>query len=158
LKYLLRSKCVDPWRARSRGDPGTPASLPHEVITRDYHNERQILQKKKLKKRLSIQALLNSLNTYDEFYSDYQITYNDGSGAFTYFFILHYKHCKLLAQNPKILIIDLTYKTNRYGMPLVNTVGITPFNRSFYAANVFITSETENDFIFIFETLKRMYE
>jgi hypothetical protein len=43
-------------------------------------------------------------------------------------------------------------------MPLVNIVGITPFNRSFYAASVFLASKTENDFIFMFEALKRMYD
>jgi hypothetical protein len=43
-------------------------------------------------------------------------------------------------------------------MPLVNIVGTTSFNRSFYAASVFIASETENDFIFIFEALKRIYD
>ena len=43
-------------------------------------------------------------------------------------------------------------------MPLVNIVGITPLNRSFYAASVFLISETENDFIFIFGTLKRIYD
>jgi MULE transposase domain len=56
------------------------------------------------------------------------------------------------------LVIDSIYKTNRYGMPLVNIVGITPLNRSFYAASVFMASETENDFIFMFEALKRMYD
>jgi hypothetical protein len=43
-------------------------------------------------------------------------------------------------------------------MPLINIVGTTPLNRSFYAASVFMVSETEDDFIFIFETLKRMYD
>jgi hypothetical protein len=43
-------------------------------------------------------------------------------------------------------------------MPLINIVGTTPLNRSFYAASVFMASETENDFIFIFEALKRMYD
>jgi hypothetical protein len=43
-------------------------------------------------------------------------------------------------------------------MPLVNIVGITSFNRSFYAASVFMASETEDDFIFMFEAFKRMYD
>jgi hypothetical protein len=43
-------------------------------------------------------------------------------------------------------------------MPLVNIVGITPLNKSFYAASVFMASETENNFIFMFEALKRMYD
>jgi hypothetical protein len=43
-------------------------------------------------------------------------------------------------------------------MPLINIVGITPLNRSFYAASVFMASEIENDFIFIFKALKRMYD
>jgi hypothetical protein len=98
------------------------------------------------------------LNIYDKFYSDYQIIHDDGSGALTYLIILHYKHCKLLAQNPEVLIIDSIYKTNCYGMSLINIVGITSFNRSFYAASVFMASETEDDFIFIFEALKRIYD
>jgi MULE transposase domain len=43
-------------------------------------------------------------------------------------------------------------------MPLVNIVGTTSLNRFFYAASVFMASETENDFIFIFEALKRIYD
>jgi hypothetical protein len=43
-------------------------------------------------------------------------------------------------------------------MPLINIVGITPLNRSFYAASVFMASETEDDFIFMFEALKRIYD
>jgi MULE transposase domain len=47
---------------------------------------------------------------------------------------------------------------NRYGMSLINIVGTTFFNRSFYAASVFMAGEIENDFIFMFEALKRIYD
>jgi hypothetical protein len=33
--------------------------------------------------------------------------------------------------NSKILILDLTYRTNRYKIPLVNIIGITSYNKSF---------------------------
>jgi hypothetical protein len=35
-----------------------------------------------------------------------------------------------LAQNPNVLIVDATYKTNRFNMPLVNTVRINNCNKN----------------------------
>jgi MULE transposase domain len=111
-----------------------------------------------LGERSSIHALLDELNTHTEFYSQHQTTQNDGSGALTYLFVSYHKHNKLLGQNPEVLVINSTYKTNRYDMPLVNIVGTTSLNKSFYAASVFMAGETLKDFLFIFQAIKRMYD
>jgi hypothetical protein len=51
-----------------------------------------------------------------------------------------------LAQNPNILLIDATYKTNRFNMPLVDTVGIDSCNRMFFVSFAFMFGEVDADY------------
>jgi MULE transposase domain len=70
---------------------------------------------------------------------------------------MHNKHRKLLTKNPEILIMDSTYKTNRFRMPLLNLVGVTANNKLFYAGSIFMPSETEEDFTIALKFLKKDY-
>jgi hypothetical protein len=40
-----------------------------------------------------------------------------------------------------VLMADCTYKTNRYNMPLLHFLGVTPINTSFSAGFVFLPGE-----------------
>jgi hypothetical protein len=51
-----------------------------------------------------------------------------------------------LAQNPDVLQIDATYKTNRFNMPLVDTVGIDSCNRTFFVSFAFMFSKADADY------------
>lgn len=42
--------------------------------------------------------------------------------------------------------MDCTYKTNRFGMPLLNIVGVTSTYHSFNAGFVFMNEETEANY------------
>jgi hypothetical protein len=46
-----------------------------------------------------------------------------------------------------MFVMDCTYKTNRFGMPLMNIVGITATFRSFNAGFAFIPDETEKEYV-----------
>jgi hypothetical protein len=59
--------------------------------------------------------------------------------------------------NSKVLVLDLTYRTNRYKMSLINIIGITPYNKSFFAGSAFILSERVLDFEYVFKTIKKVY-
>jgi hypothetical protein len=67
---------------------------------------------------------------------------------------MHNKHRKLFDQNPELLIVDSTYKTNRFNMPLLNMVGITPTHKSFFAGSCFLPSEIEDSFIWYFTRIR----
>ena len=67
---------------------------------------------------------------------------------------MHNKHRKLFDQNPELIILDFTYKTNRFNMPLLNVVGVTLTHKSFFAGSCFLPSETENNFIWCFPRIK----
>jgi len=67
-------------------------------------------------------------------------------------------HSHFLIENPEVLVLDATYKINRFRMPLVNIIGMTGMNRNFYAASVFLAGEKENDYDMVFSGLKDLYD
>ena len=59
---------------------------------------------------------------------------------------------------PEVLLLDCTYKTNKYGMPLLDMIGVDATGRSFCIAFAFLSGETEEDYTWALERLKALYE
>ena len=70
----------------------------------------------------------------------------------------HPKSLAYLAVYPDLLLLDCTYKTNRYGMPLLDIIGVNARERSFCVAFAFLSSETEEDYCWVLERLRSIYE
>jgi hypothetical protein len=136
------------------------------IIIRDLYNERDKIHREKLGYRSIMGVLVNALSEFNdkhkvitgEFFADFQIKYDEREGFLTHLFVFHSLHRKLLMANPKILVLDLTYRTNRYKMPLVNIIGIIPYNKSFFAGSAFIPSERVLDFEYVFKIIKKVYD
>jgi transposase-like protein len=60
--------------------------------------------------------------------------------------------------NWEVLIIDCTYKTNKYGMPLCIIFGVTALNTTFYVAFAFISSEHSDSYMWILERILELYQ
>ena len=54
---------------------------------------------------------------------------------------------QILKRFPDVILIDNTYKTNRYKMPLLNIVGITNLNTTFISGIAFLGGEEEADYL-----------
>ena len=54
--------------------------------------------------------------------------------------------------------MDCTYQTNRYGMPLLNIVGVTCTNTTFNAAFAFISNELHESYEWALENFKKIVE
>ena len=54
---------------------------------------------------------------------------------------------QMLARNPDVLILDCTYKTNRYKMSLLVITEVTNLNTSFYADFCFLRSENIENYV-----------
>lgn len=61
-------------------------------------------------------------------------------------FIAPKQHAELIRQSPDILLLDSTYKTNRFKMPLLNICGISQQQQPFQIAAVFLDGEKEEQF------------
>ena len=55
-----------------------------------------------------------------------------------------------------VIIIDLTYKTNRYKMPLCHFAHVTSSNTFFFAGFCFMSGEAEGDYIFAVNAYKTL--
>ncbi|PWI64023.1 hypothetical protein PCL_00444 [Purpureocillium lilacinum] len=62
------------------------------------------------------------------------------------------------ARRPELLILDCTYKTNKYKMPLLDMIGVDACQRSFGIAFAFLSGEAEEDFIWALDRLRSMYD
>jgi MULE transposase domain len=134
------------------------------MIMRDFYNARDKLKREKMGNKSPIYMLIEALSLFndkneaiDKFFTDYLIKFGEKRSPLTHFFVLYGLHRKLFIANPEILIFDLIYRINRYKMPLVNIIGITPYNKSFWAGNAFIPSEKILDFEYVFKTIKKVY-
>jgi hypothetical protein len=63
-----------------------------------------------------------------------------------------------LQSYPDVLILDCTYKTNKYGMPLLDVIGVDACQRSFCIAFAFLGGETEEDYVWAFDRLNLLFE
>ena len=54
-----------------------------------------------------------------------------------------------------VLILDPTYKTNMYHLPLLEIVGLTSTNKTFCIAFAFIQNETANNFEWVLRYLRQ---
>ncbi len=74
-------------------------------------------------------------------------------GYITSILFIYPESLAYLQTYPEILILDCTYKTNKYGMPLLDMIGIDVIGRSFYIAFTFLSGEAERDYIWTLERL-----
>ena len=63
-----------------------------------------------------------------------------------------------MIENPEVLTIDTTYKTNRFRILLINIIKITSMNRNFYTTNIFLAGEKKTNYDIIFFNLKILYD
>jgi len=72
-------------------------------------------------------------------------------------FWTHPNSLKLLNAFSNILLMDSTYKTNNYRLPLPQIVGVTSTGLTFLAAFVLMSSERENNFIWALQRLRGLF-
>jgi hypothetical protein len=89
-----------------------------EITAKDLYNRCQKLLKLRLRTRTPIQALLANLEAAG-MHPRWRL---DKKGHVKQLFFLHPEALQLYKQYPDVLLMDCTYKTNKFRMPLLNIV------------------------------------
>jgi MULE transposase domain len=129
------------------------ASLREEgavVIAKDISNIKSHIRSKNLGARTPIEAMFQQLQTHDYNYR----WRTDDIGHVTHLFFIHPRSLEMLREYPDLLLLDCTYKTNKFKMPLLNIVGVTSLNTTFHAAFCFIRKEENGDYLWALQQLK----
>jgi hypothetical protein len=124
------------------------------ILTRDIFNDRQHQQIEFLAGHTPIQVLLYTLQDDEDWVYQYQTDDND---KVTALFFSHRQCLEFLRSNPFFLVMDCTYKTNKYKMPLLQIIGSTALGSMFFVAFCFLSSETAESYGFALRCLKSMY-
>jgi len=80
----------------------------------------------------------------------------DGLGRLTHLFISYPATAELLDRFGDVLLVDATYKTNIYDMPVLEVVGITACHVGFTAACVVLPTETQPDYEWALSQLRAL--
>ncbi|MBW0566532.1 hypothetical protein O181_106247 [Austropuccinia psidii MF-1] len=97
------------------------------VILQDIYNQVKKIKKDKLQGRRPIDSLIDTLKREMSVWSSER----DSEGHITSLFFTHPLAIKLLHGFPHVILMDCTYKTNNYKMPLFHIVGFSSTNKTF---------------------------
>ena len=130
------------------------------ISIQDIYNERQANKKKLLGGLSSVQALLKALDEHggDDPESKYYFAHEeDDRDRVKYLFFAHPESLKYFQKNPDVLLIDCTYKTNKFKMPFLHAVGVSNTGQNFELAYCFLPGETEADYNFAIQQIYLLY-
>ena len=81
----------------------------------------------------------------------------DEEGLLTHLFFCRASFKKILKHNYEVLLIDATYKTNKYKISLVIVIDCTALNIIFYVGFAFIKGEKTSDYTWVLTQIKVLY-
>jgi MULE transposase domain len=125
----------------------------HPIVAQNIYNTQKKVRLEGLKGKTPMEALVAAVNT--ELYTFNYKT--DIDGRVTHFFFAHPYSISLLNQYPDVLLLDCTYKTNRFKMPLLNIVGSTCMHKTYYVSFCFLHNEIEESYIWALQQLSNLF-
>ncbi|KAK9166761.1 hypothetical protein Scep_001952 [Stephania cephalantha] len=122
---------------------------------RTIYNARQKFRIEDAGGRTQMQQLLHILekNKWMSWHRKYPDT-----NVVTDLFWSHPDSIKLLRCFSSVILMDCTYKTNMYRMPLLEIVGITSTHLTFSVGFAFISSETHANYVWALENLRSILD
>lgn len=127
------------------------------VKARDIYNAKRTIKRRALGGFTPMQALLKMLlgkkNAKKWVFEARKNCY----GQLTHLFFANRKVFKLLRKNYEALVVDCTYKTNKFKLPLCTILGHTPMKTMFIVAYAFILHEKEQDYSWVLLQVKLLY-
>jgi hypothetical protein len=85
-------------------------------------------------------------------------TKTDEADRLPHLFFASHDVLRAFGESPEVILMDCTYKTNKFGMPLFNIVGVSGMNTTTHLAHVFMRGETIEDYKWALNSLKLALE
>ncbi|KAJ6126037.1 hypothetical protein N7471_010664 [Penicillium samsonianum] len=125
------------------------------LIPQDIYNARKKLSQLFLAGRTPLQALLIELPKDGGWIFKYEL---DDQSHVSALFCMHKSSIAMLRKNPWVISMDCTYKTNRYGLPLLDIVGFAATGSTFHLAFAFMRDEKDDSYEVMLTCLAEAYE
>ena len=126
------------------------SDAPPSATLNTIYNHRNQLRSNLLEGRTSIEALIFEIRK-NNFY--HMIEISPGNSHMSSLFFAHPQSLTLAKRFPTTFILDCTYKTNKFRMPLLHIIGINSSNKSFSIALCFMPAEKKDNYAWALEQL-----
>jgi hypothetical protein len=123
------------------------------IISRDVYNIAVRLRREKLGGKTPVQWLLDLLQERN---FNLRFRTNPHTNRLRSLLFFHPTSVTLWRENPYVLLLDSTYKTNRYNMPLFNICALTGNNLVIQVGLAFMSGEKKEDYIWVMEQLREV--
>jgi hypothetical protein len=125
-----------------------------DILQQDIHNCIARSKRNLAHGQSNIHALANELDN-EGFWNQIRLGQDN---RVTSVIFAHPKSLEYLKAYPDVIILDCTYKTNKYKMPLLDIIGVDACQRSFCIAFAFLSGEGDDDYLWALERLRSIYE
>jgi hypothetical protein len=124
------------------------------ITLRDIQNEYATARDEALEGRPAIQAVMHKLENDENWLFDY---YYDDLHQVERLVFFNKRCVELLHLFPESLVLDGTFKTNRFNMTLINIVGLTATNETFLCGQALLAHEETTDYVWLLQWLKKLF-
>ncbi|KAK6495560.1 hypothetical protein TWF481_012329 [Arthrobotrys musiformis] len=124
-----------------------------QAIAKDVSNVVAKARREKLGGKSPIEYLFNYLK--DSYRHAYKV---DSFNRVTHLFVTFSGAIKLTKLHHGVIVLDSTYKTNRYKMPLLHGVGVISGYKTFTSFVVFMRGETQVDYSWAIGAMKQAFD
>ena len=154
LKNAITSG-IDPKRARLLAYQQFAKNSDGENIftLKDIYNEKDRLRQHDIIYKTPIELAILILEK--DFFFDYEC--DDRTNSITSLFFVHRNMISILKENHQVLVLDSTYRTNIYGLPLFTIVVVTRIGITIPVAHCFMEWEREPNFTLASKVLRNLY-
>ena len=85
---------------------------------------------------------------------DFEYRLNQSTNELEELFFMHPTSLKMWQAFPHVVLMDATYKTNKYNLPFLEIVGVTSTNKTFSIAFAFMHNEKTSNYVWALTCLK----
>jgi MULE transposase domain/FAR1 DNA-binding domain len=122
-----------------------------EFLIKSIYNTKQKNRNNLLNGRTPIQALFDKYYNNNNFITAFE---TDSNNNLTHFLFCKKESIELYKKFHTTITIDCTYKTNKFGMPLMNVVGMCSSNKTFFICFVFMVQEQYKNYFWGLRKIK----
>lgn len=160
------ARIANMWRQHAPASSITTSLLldGENISISDVRNEIARLRREELSGRTMIEAFVHHLEHFSSDESgDPETKYwckieYSSDGHVQNVFFAHPDSFKIIKANPDVIQIDATYKINRFGMPLLHTVGVTSREKTYDLCFGFMQGETAFHYQWHMDKLKEFLD
>jgi hypothetical protein len=102
--------------------------------------------------RTPVRALLDELSDTNKYIFDFRV---DSNNNITDLLFAHRTSLDMIRKYGAVLLMDCTYKTNKFKMPLLEVTGVTSFWTTFFCCFVFVAEENQEHYEWALNVIKR---